>query len=80
MHPSRKILIAVPEVLLKQADTIAQERGMTRSDFVREAMRSYLDHKANELAERELKHAKAQEIMASLKAEHIANENRRNEL
>lgn len=40
---TKKILIAVPDLLLAQADVVAGCESRTRSDLVREAIRRYLE-------------------------------------
>jgi metal-responsive CopG/Arc/MetJ family transcriptional regulator len=40
----RKVLIAIPEAMLQEADTVAQKEHRTRSDLIREALRRYLSH------------------------------------
>ena len=34
----RKVLISLPEELLREADEVARHKGLNRSEFVREAM------------------------------------------
>ncbi len=41
----RKVLITVPENLLKQVDTIVDSEKTNRSEFVREAMKLYIKEK-----------------------------------
>lgn len=40
---TKKILIAMPDLLLAQADAVAGCESRTRSDLVREAIRRYVD-------------------------------------
>ena len=40
----KKVLIAIPQAMLEQADYIAQCEHRTRSDLIREALRRYLDN------------------------------------
>lgn len=40
----KKVLIAIPQPMLEQADYIAQCEHRTRSDLIREALRRYLDN------------------------------------
>ena len=40
----KKVLIAIPQPMLEQADFIAQCEHRTRSDLIREALRRYLDN------------------------------------
>jgi len=40
----KKVLIAIPQAMLEQADHIAQCEHRTRSDLIREALRRYLDN------------------------------------
>lgn len=39
----KKVLIALPPVMLEQIDYIAQCEHRTRSDLIREALRRYMD-------------------------------------
>jgi len=41
----RKVLISLPDVLVKQADVAALAEGLTRSALVREALCQYLSRK-----------------------------------
>jgi CopG family transcriptional regulator/antitoxin EndoAI len=41
----RKVLISLPDVLVKQADAVALAEGTTRSALVREALCQYLSRK-----------------------------------
>lgn len=40
----KKVLIALPNAMLEQADFVAQCEHRTRSDLIREALRRYLDN------------------------------------
>ena len=40
----KKVLIALPPLMLEQVDFIAQTEHRTRSDLIREALRRYLDN------------------------------------
>jgi metal-responsive CopG/Arc/MetJ family transcriptional regulator len=40
----KKILVAVPERLLDQLDLLAAYRSQTRSELIREALRTHLEH------------------------------------
>lgn len=39
----RKVLIAIPERLLDQADLLANFRSQTRSELIREALRTHIE-------------------------------------
>ena len=41
----KKILISIPEALLFETDKFLSDANMTRSEFIREAMRFYLKEK-----------------------------------
>lgn len=45
MSQLKKVLITVPENLLKQVDNIARSEKSNRSEFVREAMKLYIKEK-----------------------------------
>ena len=45
MSQLKKVLITVPENLLKQVDTLVDKEKTNRSEFVREAMKLYLKEK-----------------------------------
>ena len=45
MSQLKKVLITVPENLLKEADELVQSEKMNRSEFVREAMKLYIKEK-----------------------------------
>lgn len=45
MSQLKKVLITVPDTLLEQVDTIASHEKTNRSEFVREAMRRYIEEK-----------------------------------
>lgn len=40
---TKKVLVAVPERLLTQIDLLADYRSQTRSELIREALRSHLE-------------------------------------
>lgn len=40
---NKKVLVAVPERLLTQVDLLADYRSQTRSELIREALRSHLE-------------------------------------
>lgn len=41
----KKILISIPDNLLKEVDSLVSDEKMTRSELIREAMKLYIDHK-----------------------------------
>lgn len=43
----KKILIGMPERLLDQIDLLAEYRSQTRSELIREALRSHLERARN---------------------------------
>lgn len=45
----KKVLITVPENLLKEADDLVKSEKMNRSEFVREAMKLYIKEKKRSL-------------------------------
>ena len=45
MSNQKRILISIPEALLSEVDKFTAENKITRSEFVREAMSSYLKEK-----------------------------------
>lgn len=45
MSGLRKILISVPDSLLKEVDNLVSNENKTRSELIREAMKLYIDHK-----------------------------------
>ena len=45
MSQLKKVLITVPDTLLEQVDTLADKERTNRSEFVREAMRRYIEEK-----------------------------------
>jgi metal-responsive CopG/Arc/MetJ family transcriptional regulator len=48
----KKVLIALPPLMLEMIDRIANEEHRTRSDLIREALRRYMDNfKRREQAE-----------------------------
>lgn len=42
MSHQKKILISLPDSLLSEADSLATARSLSRSEFVRKAMRTYI--------------------------------------
>ena len=44
---TRKILVALPPLMLQEIDAVAEAEHRTRSDLVREAVRRYV-HEANQ--------------------------------
>lgn len=42
MAQQRKILVSLSDTLLKEADTIAKNNNMNRSEFIRSAMKLYI--------------------------------------
>ena len=52
MSRHKKILISIPDTLLNEVDNLATEQNLNRSEFIREAMQSYIKQKKNaEVAE-----------------------------
>lgn len=49
MSQLKKVLITVPENLLRQVDDIARSEKTNRSEFVREAMKLYIKEKKRSL-------------------------------
>ncbi|HAQ40904.1 MAG TPA: CopG family transcriptional regulator, partial [Clostridiales bacterium] len=45
MSDNKKILISVPENLLRELDHAVKEEGTNRSDFIRKSIRFYLIEK-----------------------------------
>lgn len=45
MSGLRKIVVSVPDSLLKEVDTIVSSEHKTRSQLIREAMKLYVEHK-----------------------------------
>lgn len=45
MSQLKKVLITVPDTLLKQVDMLASDEKVNRSEFVREAMKMYIKEK-----------------------------------
>jgi len=41
----KKILVSLPDSLLKEVDTIVSDENKNRSQLIREAMRLYIEHK-----------------------------------
>ena len=41
----KKILISLPDNLLNEADNLAYEQNVNRSEFIREAMKMYIQQK-----------------------------------
>ena len=40
---SRLLSVSVPDELLAQAEAVAEDRGQSKSEFVREALRAHVD-------------------------------------
>lgn len=51
----RKILVALDEQLLKEVDIYSDEEGISRSEFIRKAIKEYTDRKYKEKIREELK-------------------------
>ena len=51
----KKVLISLPDSLLAQADQIARDRHVNRSELVREAMRAYISEKQRELIRQQMR-------------------------
>lgn len=45
MAAQKKILISIPEELLEEVDLLVAKEGITRSEFIRQAMNHMLDEK-----------------------------------
>ena len=45
MSQLKKVLITVPDTLLRQVDSLASDEKVNRSEFVREAMKMYIKEK-----------------------------------
>lgn len=43
----KKIVISVPDSLLKEVDNIVTKEKVSRSELIREAMKLYVEHKRN---------------------------------
>ena len=54
MSRHKKILITMPDALLDEVDNLATEQNLNRSEFIREAMRSYITQKKNAMLEKQL--------------------------
>ena len=55
MSRHKKILITMPGALLDEVDNLAQKQNLNRSEFIREAMHSYITQKKNAMLELQLK-------------------------
>lgn len=55
MSQLKKVLITVPDTLLEQVDLIAGKEQRNRSEFVREAMRRYIEEKKKTELQEEMK-------------------------
>ncbi len=64
MSQLKKVLITVPDTLLEQVDLIAGKERTNRSEFVREAMRRYIEEKKKAELKEEMK--KGYQEMAEL--------------
>lgn len=64
MSQLKKVLITVPDTLLEQVDLIASKEQTNRSEFVREAMRRYIEEKKKAELREEMK--KGYQEMAEL--------------
>jgi len=51
----KKVLITVPELLLEEVDQVCSDERSNRSEFVREAMRCYLQEKRKLALKEQLK-------------------------
>ena len=67
MARQRKILVSLPDSLLNEMDSIAYSQNLSRSEFVREAMKLYISEKKKSDIVRRLK--KGYEEMAELNLE-----------
>ena len=63
----KKILISLPDTLLSEVDSLAIAQNSSRSEFIREAMRRYVDNKRYALCADALK--KGYEEMADINIE-----------
>ena len=63
----KKILISLPDALLTEVDTLATAQKINRSEFVREAMRHYVDKQKTASLNEALK--KGYEQMADINIE-----------
>jgi len=53
MARQKKILISIPDSLLDEADNMAYSQNINRSEFIRDAIKSYIrEKKKNEIAQR----------------------------
>ncbi|MGI6114618.1 ribbon-helix-helix protein, CopG family [Clostridium sp. BSD2780061688st1 E8] len=55
MPQLKKILISLPDSLLAQADQIARDHNVNRSELIREAMRAYISEKQRELIRQQMR-------------------------
>jgi len=51
----RKVLITVPDALLAQVDSVVKGENINRSEFVREAMKLYLNEKKKQSLKEQMK-------------------------
>ncbi len=56
MSQLKKVLITIPEPLLEEVDQVCSNEKSNRSEFVREAMRCYLEEKRKKNLREQLKH------------------------
>ena len=64
MSQLKKVLITVPDTLLRQVDSLASDEKVNRSEFVREAMKMYLDVRKAQRQEEQM--AKGYQEMADI--------------
>ena len=55
MSQLKKVLITVPDALLKQVDSVVSDENINRSEFVREAMKMYLSEKKKQSISEQMK-------------------------
>ncbi len=64
MSQLKKVLITVPDTLLKQVDAFVDSENTNRSEFVREAMKMYIEEKKKAALKEQMK--KGYQEMAEL--------------
>ena len=67
MSQLKKVLITVPDTLLKQVDMLASDEKLNRSEFVREAMRMYIKEKKKSALREQMKQGYKEMAQINLK-------------
>ncbi len=72
MAEVKRIMISLPDALLKEVDRIVESDNLNRSEFIREAMRLYIEERKRRIIREQMKRGYLEMAKINLS---LANEN-----